>query len=210
MRAIIYGFNPQTKEWEELLNKGQRWMKMNGMTFMLWHTMRLSKKHKMRTYISIEKEEGKIALLPIKFNLEVGLFFNYTNEYVQASEWRLRKTIPEIEITEGKQDYWTMKRQFEVPTILQLKFIDIFIEKWEKFKQKNIKTVSDFIINAVTKVGGEEVYVEADLILSDPKIFEEFYKEIEPLGIKKEKFEVASKKYSNFLKKEAKKENKNT
>ncbi len=205
MRAIIYGYNSETKEWVELLNKGKTWMKYYGITFMLRRTIKLSKKHKMRTYISIEKEEGKTTLLPVESKWEFsGFLLKYSNEYEQAGEQRIRKVIPKLVLEEGAKEYWTTKRQFFTPIILKLNLMDIFIEHWETLEHKNVKTTSDFIINAVTQMSGQEIRDEAKLILSDPSIFEEFYGEIKSLGIKKESYEVASKKYSKFLNKDSK------
>ncbi|CAM9127590.1 hypothetical protein [Mycoplasma todarodis] len=201
MRAIIYGYNPETEDWVELLNKGDFWIKMNGITFMLKKAMRLSKKHKMKTYLSMEKEGGKTALLPLslKFKLN-GILLSYENNYEQSSEWRMRKTIPNLKLINNKT-YWTNKHQFNSPLILSLNLMDIFIEHWASFKRDHIKTISDFIINAATEMSGPEVLEEAKIIMSNPDSFNEFYEELKPLGIKKETYKVASKKYSDFLKK---------
>ena len=209
MRAIIYGYNTETKEWVELLNKGKFWITMNGLTFMLRKAMRLSKKHKMKTYLLMDKEEGDTALLPLSFKVKFnGAFMTYENNYEQASEWRMRKTIPNLELTNG-ETYWTNKHQFFPPAILSLNLMDIFIEHWDSLKHDHIKTVSDFVINAVTEMSGNEVWEEAELIMSDPVVFRELYKELKPLGVEKETYKEASEKYFNFIKEKTNNEEEN-
>ncbi len=53
MRAIIYGRDIETNEWVELLNKGGFWAFMNGITFMIKRTIKISKKYKVRTCLSL-------------------------------------------------------------------------------------------------------------------------------------------------------------
>ncbi len=201
MKAIIYGYNAKTEEWEELLNKGNFWIKMNGTSFMLRRTIKLSKKHNMMTYLLLKDSETETALLPHKAGFEFkGIFLTYSVDYEQASNWRIRKTIPTLKLKD-ERTYWTNKYQFLPSMILGLNLMDIYIEYWDSLDLDHVKTISDFIINALTEMSGEEIKKEAELIMSNEDTFQTFYKEVESLGVKKETFEVAFKKYSKFLNK---------
>ncbi|WP_420331087.1 hypothetical protein [Mycoplasma todarodis] len=200
MRAIIYGHDIETKEWVELLNKGGFWAFMNGMPFMVKRAIRLSKKHKVRTYLSLQRKSGTVAILPLNFKTTYNLsFVTHSSDYEQASEWRIRKTIPELILFGDEQRYWTKHYQFFPPTILSLNAMDIFIEHWDSFDHQHIKTTVDFVMNAVSEIDDERVFYEAQWIMEDRDIFNEFYEELKPLGIKKGTYRKASKEYFDFL-----------
>ncbi|WP_131613032.1 hypothetical protein [Mycoplasma todarodis] len=208
MRAIVYGHNTETDEWVELLNKSGFWAFMNGLPFMIKRTIKLSKKHKMRTYLLLEKKRGTLALLPISFKTKYnGPSITYNGDFEQASEWRVRKTIPGLTLIGEGQRYWTKNVQFIPPSIMRLNSMDMFIEHWDSIEHNHINTISDFVINAVSELQDEAVLYEAQMIMENHEVFEEFYEELKPLGIKKETFKQASNKYFEFIEKILEEEN---
>ncbi len=60
---------------------------MNGMPFMVRRAIKISKKYKMRTYLSLEKKSGTVAILPLNFKTTYsGSFITHYGDYSQASE----------------------------------------------------------------------------------------------------------------------------
>ncbi len=204
MRAIIYGYDPETKEWIELFNRGKFWIIMTDTYYKVWKTIRLSKKYKMRTYLAFVDGDEREAMLPISYKSKCRFFYNAmlvtrNCDYEMSSEWRARKTIPRLQLIGKQQRYWTKKLQFFLPSIYNFQIMDYFIQYWDEIEHDHIKTVADFVIEAVSEFQNEQVLYEASWIMEDINIFETVYKELKILGIKKETFKKASNKYFEFL-----------